>query len=194
MLGVKFFASPSIDLSCRHVTNQVFTFYSTELFLPDLPVPNQPLPIPRLLIKFNTGDKPLGPAPGKSECINSYVLMETAIHSGGVRYERVAMVTFSKVIWDQSLPQETSTQKAELIDLTQALRQGNGHNQHLYCQPVCFCYCLSPLYIISGMRPIYLSWKRDQKQGRNFCSLTAIWLPKKPCFYSLFWTPERIFL
>lgn len=138
--------------------------------------------------------RPLGPAPGKSECINSYVLMETAIHSSGVRYERVAMVTFSKVIWDQSLPQETSTQKAELIDLTQALRQGNGHNQHLYCHPVCFCFCLSPLYIISGMRPIYLSWKRDQKQGRNFCSLTAIWLPKKPCFYSLFWTPERIFL
>ena len=43
-----------------------------------------------------------------------------------------------QTIWTETLPPNTSVQKAKLIALIQALEQAKGKNHHFYRQPICF--------------------------------------------------------
>lgn len=87
-------------------------------------------------MQHNLTDIPLTPG-GVDRCTDGSSFIQ-----GGSSYERSAVVIGQKkVILAQASPRSTSIQLAEIIALTQALRQTEGKKcKHLHRQLIHFCY------------------------------------------------------
>lgn len=91
-----------------------------------------------------------------------------------------AVVDGKRTVWASSLPEGTSAQRAELIELTQALRLASGNCVNIYTDS---CYAFATAHVhgaIYKQRGLLTSWGKEIKNKEEIISLLeAIHLPKK---------------